>query len=296
MKNQQTMKRGALCAAPVGLAGSAGRMLAGAVALLLVSGAFGGRAWAIIGGEPDGNHHPNVGAVIFYDSAVGGVTCASGTLIHPRVLLTAGHVIDMIESGRVVLLGVSFEQEISPEDSRTWLEVSEIVGTFTGATASPRDIDIGAIILRRPVRKLTPEPLPAEGFLESLKNAGQLLAGAEGTRFTVVGYGMRVDWPPPEPSWWADECPQRNAAESGYLGLNVGWLFLNQNLAAGYGGTTTGDSGGPTFWTDPETGEEVLVSVSSWGDINCIAHGLAYRIDTAESLGFIQDVIDSLEQ
>ena len=272
------------------------RLLAIAVALLLISATFSGPAWAISGGEPDEGRHPNVGAVIFYDPAVGRITFASGTLIHPRVLLTAGHVVAMIESGQVTLLGVSFDQEVGREDPRNWLEVSEIVGEFTGADASPRTTDIGALILRDPVKKLKPETLPTEGFLDNLNNTGQLQAGPEGTKFTVVGYGMRVDWPPPEPSWWPpDEPAIRNTARSGYLGLNDGWLFLNQNLAAGYGGPTTGDSGGPTFWTDPETGAEVLVSVTSWGDVNCVAHGVAYRIDTAESLEFIQDVIDGLE-
>ena len=271
-------------------------MLAGAVALLLISAAFSGPAWAIIGGKPDGNRHPNVGAVIFYDPAVGRITFASGTLIHPRVFLTAGHVITMIESGQVTLLGVSFDQEVDRQDPSTWLEVSDIVGSFSGANASPRTTDIGALILKDPVKKLKPEALPTEGFLDNLNDTGQLQAGPQGTRFTVVGYGMRVDWPPPEPSWWADESGMRNTAQSGYLGLNDGWLFLNQNLAAGYGGSTTGDSGGPTFWTDPETGDEVLVSITSWGDVNCVAHGLAFRIDTAESLAFIRDVIDSLQE
>jgi hypothetical protein len=75
---------------------------------------------------------------------------------------------------------------------------------------------------------------------------------------------------------------------------NGGWLFLHQNLATGYGGTALGDSGGPTFWSDPATGHEVLVSITSWGDPKAVATGITYRIDTVGSLQFIQDVIDSL--
>ena len=51
MKSEQTIKRGAVWTAPVGLAGIASRILAGAVALLLISGAFS-TAWAITGGKP----------------------------------------------------------------------------------------------------------------------------------------------------------------------------------------------------------------------------------------------------
>ena len=66
MKDQQAIQRGAVWMAPVGLAGHTGRLFAGAVALLLIWAVFGGRAWAISCGEPDGNRHPNVGAVIDY--------------------------------------------------------------------------------------------------------------------------------------------------------------------------------------------------------------------------------------
>jgi len=294
MKNEQTIKRGAGCTAPVGPAGFAGRILAGAVGLLLISAVFGGRAWAITGGEPDNGRHPNVGAVIAYYPPVGIIPMASGTLVHERVFLTAGHVVDLIQSGVVTLLGVSFEQELNLEKPKTWLEVSDLVGSFTGADASPNSTDIGAIILKDPVKSLAPAPLPAAGFLDGLKQAGQLQSGPDGTRFTVVGYGWVVDWPPPQPNEWENRT--RNVTQPGYLGLNDGWLHLAQNVAAGYGGIARGDSGGPTFWTDPQTGDEVLVSITSWGAPTWIAMGVSYRIDTETSLQFIQDVIDGLEE
>jgi hypothetical protein len=103
---------------------------------------------------------------------------------------------------------------------------------------------------------------------------------------------MFLDWPPPELFW--QDPPVRNTVQSGYLGLNDAWLHMNQNLAAGYGGIAFGDSGGPVFWNDPHTGQEVLVSVTCWGDAKFVATGITYRIDTVESLQFIQDVIDSL--
>ena len=51
MKVEQSIKRGAVRAAPVGLACLASRMITGALALLLIAAAFGGRAWAAAAGD-----------------------------------------------------------------------------------------------------------------------------------------------------------------------------------------------------------------------------------------------------
>jgi len=268
-------------------------MLAGAVALLLISAGFIGVAWAVTGGEPDEGRHPNVGAMRFYHPALGTV-CCSGTLIHPRVFLTAGHVVAASQTGEAVLLGVSFDQEVDLKDDTAWLPITQAVCSYTALHgADPSRTDIGLVVLKDPVDSVAPATLPTAGFLDDLKKARQLKAGPNGTRLAVVGYGMVLDWPPPE-AFWQDP-PMRNTAQSGYLGLNDGWLCLNQNLAAGYGGTALGDSGGPAFWTDPLTEEEVLVGITAWGG-SLIGNGFYYRIDTEESLQFIQDVIDSLEE
>jgi hypothetical protein len=188
MKRQQTIKRGAVRTALVGLAGLAGRTLAGAVAVLLISAGFGGRAWAITGGAPDGNRHSNVVAVIAYHP-VYGLLPFTGTLIHPKVILTAGHAVSWIESGEVTLYGVSFGQEADLQAPSTWLPVSAMVAAFTGFNANPHGADIAALILQDPVTSVAPATLPTAGFLDDLRKAGQLQAGPQATRFTVVGYG-----------------------------------------------------------------------------------------------------------
>jgi secreted trypsin-like serine protease len=261
--------------------------------MLLLSAAFSGPAWAITGGEPDEGRHPNVGAMRFYHPALG-IMCCSGTLIHPRVFLTAGHVVAAFQTGEAVLLGVSFDQEADLEDETAWRPFTQAVCSYTAIHGGGHGrTDIGLVVLKDPVKSVAPATLPAAGFLDDLKEAGQFQAGPKGTRLTVVGYGMLLDWPPPE-AFWQDP-PLRNTAQSGYLGLHDGWLGLNQNLAAGYGGAALGDSGGPVFWTDPDTGDEILVSITSWGG-SLVGNGWYYRIDTVESLKFIQDVINSLEE
>ena len=88
---------------------------------------------------------------------------------------------------------------------------------------------------------------------------------------------------------------QRFVAQSGYLALNDSWLFMSQNQAAGNGGTGYGDSGGPTFWTDPTSKEEILVSVTSWGNPVMVAIGIDH-VDTVESLAFITSVLQACEK
>ncbi len=244
MKSEQAIKRGAVGTAPAGLAGIAGRILTGAVALLLISAVFGGRALAITFGEPDQGRHPNVCAVIAAHP-IYGLLPFSGTLISDRVVLTAGHAVQMIEAGEATLYGVSFDQNVDLNSPASWLEVSASAAVYTRfdvwkGAGNPANADIGVLILKDPVTTITPATLPALGFLDELQKAGELQSGPDGTRLTVVGYGFGLNWPPAEPVFpISDEgIVARNVAQSGYLSINPGWLDLNQNPAAGFGGTS----------------------------------------------------------
>lgn len=291
-------------------------MFAGVVALLLISAAFSGPAYAITGGEPDGNAHPNVGTVLAYDPFYGRIIpLGSGTLIGERAFLTAGHVVYPIDTGEVALLAVSIDSAVDLngvdwQDETTWPDTWRRVQSYaysyvyTGKesqhprTANPNEVDIGVLILEEPVTGITPAILPREGLLDELKASGDLDAPRPGgTLFTIVGYGFGLDFPPPVPipPRSPDGYVYRNVAETGYVALNAAWLVTFQNPAAGYGGTGAGDSGGPTIWRDPETGDDVLVSITSWGD-PWTGTSFSYRIDTVESLGFISAVLDSLDE
>ena len=69
-----------------------GRAMTIAGLALALVGATALTASAITGGEPDGNGHPNVGMIGFYD-ATGRYRC-SATLVSPTVLVTAAHCTD----------------------------------------------------------------------------------------------------------------------------------------------------------------------------------------------------------
>ena len=62
--------------------------LIAAAALLLFAAA---PVSAITYGQPDGNDHPYVGFMIFFDASEPGWYSCSGTLLSPTVFLTAGH-------------------------------------------------------------------------------------------------------------------------------------------------------------------------------------------------------------
>ncbi len=264
-----------------------GAVVGSALALLLIASAFGGRAWAIIGGAPDGTRHPCAGAVIIDFPGYGPIPYGSCVLVHPRVAITAGHVAAMAAWSGLPCLGVSFAPKLDLTDPKC-IPLMRIypIPAHTGC-ANPNQYDIGLLIFEKPVKGITPAKVPYEGFLDDLKDAGLLQEGPDGTRFTAVGYGWTLEFPPPEPGWDPNNA-FRNVAYPRYLGMNDGWLITHQNLASGDSGVARGDSGGPFFWTDPASGEETLVSITCWGSPQFVANAFSLRIDTYYPLLLIQ--------
>jgi hypothetical protein len=144
------------------------------------------------------------------------------------------------------------------------------------------------LLLEEPVVGITPASLPPLNFLNTLKQEKQLNSD---TLLTVVGYGALLSWPPPEVVFV--DGPRR-VTQSRYLALNPSYLFMLQNPAAGYSGTGNGDSGGPTFYTDPN-GNEILVSITALGDPNLVAFGASFRVDTESAQAFLAAVLAAAE-
>jgi hypothetical protein len=266
-------------------------VLLGLVLVLLVGAA---PALAITWGLPDeDNLYENVGAMIasFEDETY---PVCTGTLIDEKVFLTAGHCTDYVEfglaEGTIKAVYVSFDYDPMARGAK-WLDVAEIIthpDYWWGPTSNPHDV--GVLILDKPAKKVTPATLPPEGFLDQLLADGELHDGSDRARFTVVGYGGTLYWPPPEIVYG----DKRQYAESEYLKLLKAWLHLSQNQATGDGGTCYGDSGGPSFWVE-EDGTEILVGITSWGDAQCVSSGFNYRVDIPDTLDFVYEVIGSLE-
>ena len=256
-------------------------------------------AQAITNGQLDGNVHPNVGGAVWLVSPRPEVppplVAGSGTLIHPRVFMTAGHGTDLVQSlvaqGAMTLddLLVSFAADAS--DPGTWRSVSGILthpGYAPNATSSE---DIGVLILREAVTNITPLPLPPAGFLDALAASGKLKTKSDRTKFRVVGYGIdpgdanngHLPFPPDG---------KRRFAHPEFQNLHERWLYTDQNDSRDNGGSATGDSGGPIFWVDPLTEQETLVAIVSRGSLSS-SHN--YRVDTGEALSFVNQVIAMVE-
>lgn len=242
---------------------------------------------AITWGQPD-ETHTNVGAMVVDWPGSGPWQFCTGTLVHPRVFLTAGHCTDAVAEYGIETVWVNFDRDAVNED--TLLLVDEVITHPDYAWGGADPHDVGALVLAEPATDIPLANLPDLGLLDDLKKDGDLRTGPDGARFVVVGYGGTLSWPPPDITY-EDE---RLWAESEYKALTKVWLHMFQNRLSDDGGTCFGDSGGPAFWTEAD-GTEVLVGITSWGDSQCVATGFDYRVDIPATLDFLYDVIDSLD-
>jgi Trypsin len=252
-------------------------------------------AGAVTDGELDGNAHPYVGLVTFYDSEGVYLWRCSATLLSSTVLLTAGHCTEdpavsaqvwfdpgPIEAGNYPLSPVA--DRPSCEGYTGWpCEGGAATGTpYTHPDYDPNAFylhDLGVVVLDEPVEMDSYGALPYEGQLEDLAGDDP---GTGDLTFTAVGYGLQKSFP--DASSWKDEASRTRMLAYPELIQFYGDFALLLTNNANTGGTCFGDSGGPNFIGDTN----VIGGVTSFGrNGTCAGTGGVYRIDTADDLEWL---------
>ena len=243
-------------------------LLVSAVLAILV---LAGGALAITNGAPDGNGHPEVGALLAQQAFSDGTweEC-SGTLIAPRVFLTAAHC-DEGASRVAVTFDSSFVYPSGTTYGGTW----HADPNYNQAQDDPQDLAV--VVLDKAVKGITPARLPAASSLSTLPVDQQ---------FTSVGYGAQsvTNDPGGQTFHYADV---RYVSTGTLNSTNPAWLRISQNPAIGNGGTCYGDSGGPNFLGAGATETNIIAGTTITGDTACRSTNVDYRLDTQSARAFL---------
>jgi hypothetical protein len=246
------------------------RIILAGVAVVVATLAFATPAGAITYGVPDGNGHPEVGALLAPKPYSDGTwaTC-SGTLISPTVFLTAAHC-----DQDVSRVAVTFDSSYDAATGTTYWGTWHADPNYNQAQSDPHDTAV--VVLDKAVKGILPARLPQAGSLSNL---------SLGTQFTSVGYGAQAVTIEKGPTFhYADV---RYVATGGLEAVNPSWLRISMNPARGDGGTCYGDSGGPNFLGAGASETNIVAATTITGDFMCRATNVDYRLDTASARAFL---------
>jgi len=253
------------------------------VVVLLVSSMIVTPGLAVKYGGLDNGEHPYVGLIVFYYPDGSAAWRCSGTLISPRVVVTAAHCTELNGKARIY-----FDEDVDTLQAQGIYPYHDSANSYTGkaytspwwqgALYLPNTGDVGVVVLNKAVTTVDTSNLPTlapSGYLDQLATQ----RGLQDVSFTVVGYGLQSVKP--------IEIGQRvrMKAEVQLVSLKSdltdGYNLQTTNdpgLGTGPGGTCFGDSGGPIF-----NAANQIVAVNSFVlNVNCSGASFGYRLDRSE--------------
>jgi secreted trypsin-like serine protease len=237
-------------------------------------------------GSLDGKTHPAVVLVVMDIAGEPAFRC-SGTLIAPKVVLTAGHCAG--EPGEFSGMRVFTESDVEngnnnyPFAGPNTIEAKEWHSHPLFTEAQFYRHDVGVLLLSRGVK------LSASDY-GKLPRVNQLdvLQPSSSTLFTAVGYGLQRINPV-----FIEAEKVRMFAEPHLVQINTpGFtgdysLLLSNNASTG--GTCFGDSGGPNYLGS----SNVVAGVTSFGlNGTCGGTGGVFRLDRKNVLDFVNQYLN----
>ena len=276
---------------------SVAAVMTGAVAVL--SGSVRSSAQATVDAD---NSYPNVGAIMVWRVDDSGKPIelrgfASGTLIRPQIMITAGHFTAPVKALGEIPPTLRIFASFSATDARepaTWIPViaaathpsmphcppppqCDPTDEVLVAPLEPGIADVGLVFLQHAPATIEPAVLAAPGTLER----------SEGARTVIVGYGTTTPRSglPVDISAWDGKRRVRSSPLRKVVDATWGLWSIPSYVCSG-------DSGGGIFLTarSNRAGERLVANVSDGGK-DCRRHNNNNRLDTRAIQTWIDDTV-----